>query len=249
MSFEQALAELHDNPLGAARLIIKEAAHGDCEAQVLLGQILLDGRGIQQDAQLALKWFCIAAARGHGMANNMAGRCLEHGWGCPADPAEAAGYYQRAANLGLDWGLYNLANLVATGRGVKQDPLQAFKLYQRAAQMGHAKSMNLVGRYFEEGQVVPRDITVAYDWYRCSAEAGDFRGQFSHACVLMDQGRWDEARHWLQQALVLGHLKFLRKARDELLAAALAPIQDITAAYVSRCEALESSTTRPQDMS
>jgi hypothetical protein len=235
LSLDQFGLDLEQHPRRAARWIIHCASQGELEAQALLGQILLDGRGIEQDQVLALRWFTIAAERGHAMACNMAGRCHEHGWGCAADLPQAARYYGTAAEQGFDWSLYNLANLFATGRGVAQNQAHAFELYRQAAELGHAKSMNLLGRYLEEGLVVPADQAAAWDWYRRSAEAGDFRGQFSYAAVLISEQRWDEARYWLSEALSLGHLKFLRKARDELVAARIELISDIAAAYVTRC--------------
>lgn len=235
VSSEQLPGLLAGEPREAARTILAAAETGLADAQVMLGQILLEGRGIQRDPELAVRWFRIARAQGNPMAHNMFGRCLEHGWGCSPAPPAAAYEYRKAAEQGLDWGMYNLANLFATGRGVTQDQAQALRLYRQAAELGHAKSMNLLGRYLEEGLVVPADQAAGWDWYRRSAEAGDFRGQFSYAAVLINQQRWDDARHWLIQALSLGHLKFLRKARDQLLAARIEPIVDIAMAYVARC--------------
>ncbi len=242
-------------PREAARTILAAAETGLADAQVMLGQILLEGRGIQRDPELAVRWFRIARGQGNAMAHNMLGRCLEHGWGCNPAPSAAASEYRKAAEQGLDWAMYNLANLFATGRGVAQDQAQALALYRQAATLGHAKSMNLLGRYLEEGLVVPADPAAALEWYRRAAEAGDFRGQFSYAAVLITQQQWDEARRWLIQALATGHLKFLRKARDELLAARIEHIADITMAYVARCAdigdqgdrllAREITTTRP----
>lgn len=150
------LGDLAEQPQRAARLVLAAAANGEIEAQALLGQILLEGYGIQADPTLALTWFDIAAERGHAMACNMAGRCHEHGWGCTADTKRAADYYRRAADLGLDWGMYNLANLLATGRGVVKDHTTAYRLYRQAAELGHAKSMNLTGRCLEDGCGVAR---------------------------------------------------------------------------------------------
>lgn len=242
-------------PREAARTILAVAETGLADAQVMLGQILLEGRGIQRDPELAVRWFRIARAQGNAMAHNMLGRCLEHGWGCNPAPSAAASEYRKAAEQGLDWAMYNLANLFATGRGVAQDQAQALALYRQAATLGHAKSMNLLGRYLEEGLVVPADPAAALEWYRRAAEAGDFRGQFSYAAVLITQQQWDEARRWLIQALATGHLNFLRKARDELLAVRIEHIADITMAYVARCAdigdqgdrllAREITTTRP----
>lgn len=240
-SAEQLAEALDGDPRETARWILAAAEAGEPQAQTLLGQILLDGRGIARDAALARRWFAIAAAQGHAMAANMLGRCHELGWGGAVDLAAAARCYRQAADAGLDWGLYNYANLLATGRGVAPDDAGAFACYWQAAELGHAKSMNLVGRYCEEGRVVAADPAAARNWYRRSAEAGDFRGQFSYACVLAGEAQWDEARRWLLAALELGHLKFLRKALGELRRAAPAPLAEVTAAYAQRCAELEAA--------
>ena len=177
------------------------------EAQLLLGQILLDGRGIAQDAGVARRWFGIAAQGGSAMAHNMLGRCLEHGWG-RGEPA-AVGHPLcpcRRCRAGL--GLYNLGNLLATGRGLPANQAQALHCYEKAAQMGHAKSMNLYGRYLEHGIATAPSPVRAVRWYRRSAEAGDFRGMFSLAMVLAERGDMAEAGAWLERARVEGNLNF-----------------------------------------
>ncbi|AKA26683.1 tetratricopeptide repeat protein [Pseudomonas chlororaphis] len=231
---EQLRAMLEQSPARAAQAVLLAAGEGVLEAQALLGQILLDGLGIERDPALALRWFEIAARRGHLMARNMLGRCAEHGWGREADARAAAGHYRQAAEAGLDWGLYNYANLLATGRGVAQDHARALECYRRAAALGHAKSMNLLGRYLEEGRHCPRDVASAWDWYRRSAEGGDFRGQFSHAAVLADAGRIDEALEWLGKALQGGNLNFLRVARGALLQATHPAVRALARDYHQR---------------
>ncbi len=235
---DQLHGALAADPRRAARLILAVAGQGVVDAQLLLGQILLDGRGIQADPALARRWFEIAAAGGHAMAHNMLGRCLEHGRGGPADLTQAARRYRLAAEAGLDWGLYNLANLLATGRGVPRDPVRAFQLYRRAADLGHAKSMNLVGRFYEDGLVVERDPPLAHDWYRRSAEAGDFRGQFSHAAVLAERGEVAAALIWLRRALAGGNLNFLRFARSALLQAEQPALRQLAPSYFARAAEL-----------
>ncbi len=242
LSDRQLEHQLQGNSREQAAAILAAARSGAVQAQLLLGQILLDGRGIQHDPSLAFIWFSIAARHGDGMAHNMLGRCHEHGWGCTADLALAAIHYRTAAAQNLDWGLYNLANLLATGRGVEQDHAQACAYYQRAASMGHAKSMNLLGRCYEEGLGIERDAQQALHWYQRSAEAGDFRGQFSFAAVLISQGQLAAARHWLEQALQGGHLVFLRQAHAQLAAAGLSELGDIIQAYGRRCSELAANT-------
>ncbi|MNU86745.1 Beta-lactamase HcpA precursor [compost metagenome] len=229
---------LDESPARAAQAILIAAREGEVEAQALLGQILLDGLGIAQDQTLALRWFDIAARQGHQMARNMLGRCHEHGWGCVADAAVAARHYRIAAEAGLDWAMYNYANLLATGRGLVEDQSKALSLYRHAAELGHAKSMNLLGRYLEEGRVCPADPAAARDWYRRSAEGGDFRGQFSYAAVLTDEGNIDDAMVWLRKALAGGNLNFLRVASQALMSATDPRIQAMAGDYAKRCAEL-----------
>lgn len=237
-------AMLEENPARAAQAILAAAGTGLVEAQALLGQILLDGRGIARDPALAVTWFGIAARQGHLMARNMLGRCHEHGWGCTPDTVQAAGHYRQAAEQGFDWGLYNLANLLATGRGVVQDHHRAMACYAHAARQGHAKSMNLLGRYLEEGLAGISDKTAAHAWYRRSAEAGDFRGQFSHATVLAEQGDIEQAVTWLETALAGGNLNFLRVSRQSLLKATHPALRALAGAYHQRAADLGDESDR-----
>jgi TPR repeat protein len=231
-------AMLEESPARAAQAILIAARENILDAQALLGQILLDGQGIGQDRPLAVRWFEIAARRGHLMARNMLGRCHEHGWGCAAHASVAAQHYRIAAEGGLDWGMYNYANLLATGRGVSENQRQALSLYRQAAELGHAKSMNLLGRYLEEGRDCPADPLAARLWYRRSAEGGDFRGQFSYAALLADEGQVDEAMSWLRRAWAAGNQNFLRVSGEALNNAPHPGIRAMAGEYHQRASEL-----------
>lgn len=234
----QLTAMLSENPARAAQAILMAATQGIVDGQALLGQILLDGKGIERDLALAKRWFLIAANAGHLMARNMLGRCWEHGWGGPVDFTRASLEYRQAAEAGLDWAMYNYANLLATGRGVAEDPHAALSLYRQAAESGHAKSMNLLGRYLEEGRHCPQNLEAAYAWYKRSALGGDFRGQFSYAAILAQSGNVDEALVWLVRALEAGNLNFLRVGQAALVQSDVPEIRQMSAAYQRRIEAL-----------
>ncbi|MCY1452976.1 hypothetical protein D9M71_699420 [compost metagenome] len=94
--------------------------------------------------------------------------------------------------------------------------------------------MNLLGRYLEDGRVCPADPVGAVDWYRRSATGGDFRGQFSYAAVLADEGNVEEALVWLRKALAGGNLNFLRVASQTLLSAVNPHIREMAALYHQR---------------
>lgn len=206
-------AALSGPPEQAAAFIRTAAEAGHAEAQVMLGQILLDGRGVPADAVQALQWFIKAAQQGHAMAMNMVGRSYENGWGIAADAARAAEWYRAAAERGLDWGLYNLATLLTLGNGVAEDKAEALALFRRAADLGHAKSINMVGSFYEDGWIVSRDMTVAAEHYCRAAQGGDFRGMFNHARILIDRGEIDEAIGWLRRLPETATPAFLGKVR------------------------------------
>ncbi len=201
---------LADDPAEAAKWLETAARHGVVEAQALLGQMLLDGRGVAKDPVAAFERFRIAAYTGYLPAMNMVGRCLEGGWGVERDLPAAARWYRRGAEASFDWAQYNLANMLLRGRGVERDRQQAFAWFLRAARQGHAKSMNLVARFHEEGWDMPVDRLAAVEWYRRSAVLGDFRGQFNLATLLMRRNQIAEAAIWLTKAAETGSPDFLR---------------------------------------
>ena len=216
MPAKELRARLAGDQAEAARWVLLAAHHGLPEAQLALGQMLLDGHGVRHDRRAAMRWFRRAADAGLAEAMNMVGRCHERGWGVAADPSAAASWYRRAADRGLDWGQYNLANLLLHGIGVTRDRPAAYDLYRRAADQGHAKSMNLMGRILEEGWDVRRDPARALAWYHASAKAGDFRGQYNLATMLIGLGRAAEGREWFRAAIDGGSPDFLLDAGKAL---------------------------------
>lgn len=200
-------------PEQIAPLLRLAARGGAVEAQLRLAQMLLDGHGVEADPARALRWFIRAAEAGSPMAMNMVGRCLEQGHGTRIDKARAAEWYRAAAGRGLDWGMYNLATLMALGDGVEQDREGALALFRQAAAGGHAKSMNMVGSFHEDGWVVPRDRKAAALHYARAAAGGDFRGQFNHARLLIEDGHVAAALPWLRRMRETATPRFLAQAR------------------------------------
>jgi len=215
MSVDELRAVLsHEDPRETARLVSAAAKFGFIDAQLILGQMFIDGIGVVRDTAAAYDWFRTAAHAGSPAGKNMVGRCHELGWGVAADAAIAATWYAQSAQAGLDWAQYNLANLYLMGNGVTRDIHQAMEWYRCAAAQGHAKSMNMIGRFFEEGWECSPDISLAFSWYRRAAEAGDFRAQYNLAGMLNQMGRSNEAHFWLERALAAGSSDFIAQIGD-----------------------------------
>lgn len=164
------------------------AEAGVVEAQAVLGQMLLDGRGAVVDPVAGFGWFLKAARAGHPMAMNMVGRCYENGWGAAVDQTTATTWFRGAAGKGLDWGMYNYATSLALGRGVAEDRTAAFHWLSRAVDLGHVKSMNVLGGFYEDGWGVSADPGQARALYLRAAEGGDFRGWFNLARFQLAEG-------------------------------------------------------------
>ena len=202
-------AILTGDPVEAALWVRSAAECGVAAAQLCLGRMLLDGKGLEhnapeRDEPAAFDWFSRAAVQGDAEAMNMVGRCHENGWGVPVDLGRAASSYRASAECGHDWGQYNLGNLLFDGRGVPPDRPQALHWFLLAASQGHGRAMNLVARCLEEGWGCRRSIEDAEYWYGQSAQSGYFRAQFNHAVLLVERGLADQAAQWFWKAATGG---------------------------------------------
>ena len=235
ISAKELRQKISGDPHKAAHWIKAAAEYGIAEAQALLGQILLDGRGIAMDAAQARIWFLKAAEQGHLMAMNMLGRCHELGWGGDMDLPQAASWFRRAADQGLDCAMYNYANLLLHGNGVPKDERLALDWYRQSAARGYAKSLGVLGRFYEEGWVVEADREIALEYYRQSAEGGDFRGQYNYALMLAERGDMTTAASWLRKALAGAHIAFSRSMARNLFALSKPEFTEIALEAYAKC--------------
>ncbi|WP_132257097.1 tetratricopeptide repeat protein [Methylobacterium segetis] len=203
-------------PQEAASWIRFAAGKGFRAAQLMLGQMHLDGTGVPRDAGAAYAWFARAAAIGSLEARNMVGRCHELGWGVPVDQAEALRHYRRAAAGGLAWAQYNVGCLLLYGTGVRRDHAEAARHFAAAAATGHAKAIGLLGRCHEEGWGTPVDRAAARACYRRAAEGGDCWGALNLGLLLAEGGRPDEAGPWFETALATATPNCLATLADAL---------------------------------
>lgn len=209
-------AQMGDTPRDAAPWVRAAALNGIKSAQVAWGQMLLDGEGIERDAEAALRWFSIAAEAGSLDGVNMVGRCHEFGWGCTLDMAEAARCYLSAAERGHAWAQFNLATLLLHSDDFAADPSRALAWYVRSARRGNVKAMTMVGRFIEHGWGRHPRPEAARRWYRKAALGGDYRGQFDHARTLYEGGFVDEAISWFSRSIETAVPDFCRLAEPGL---------------------------------
>ncbi|WP_025034753.1 tetratricopeptide repeat protein [Bradyrhizobium sp. DOA9] len=212
---------LVSNPHDATQWI-KAAAEADISpAQIVWGQLLLDGTRIARDPAAAFVWFERAARSGDPDGQNMVGRCYEQGWGVEPNPKLATEFFELAAAAGHVWAQVNLAQMLMRG-GNPADRPRSFELFRAAAEGGtskaNLKAMNSLARFLEEGWVVPADPERALHWYRRAAVLGDHWAQYNLATILLGGGDLSAADAWLERAVAGSDDGFRRRIAPLLLA-------------------------------
>ncbi|MEN3166215.1 tetratricopeptide repeat protein [Gluconobacter sp. OJB] len=204
----------------AARWIETAAKAGMAPAQIVWGQMLLEGRGVSRDAAAAFGWFVKAANGGDIEAKNMVGRCYEQGWGIAPNARRATEYFADAAYAGHLWGQVNLAQMLMRS-GKAADHQRCFELFKKVAEQGtgkaRLKAMNSLARFLEEGWAGKTDPKQAAFWYLKAANLGDHWAQYNLATILLACGEQQEAERWLASAVAISDNGFRRRIAPLLL--------------------------------
>lgn len=173
----------------AKKILISDAENGVTEAQFVFGQMYANGQGAPQNDQEAMKWYGLAAKRGHLRARtNIYGLAVKN-------VPQALQVLMDDAENGIAEGQVNLAVMRQFGLGVSQDNQEAVKWYRLAAEQeyyqaridvgpekvekitadaekGIAKAQYTLGVMYTRGLGVPQDQKEAIKWYRLAAKQG-----------------------------------------------------------------------------
>ena len=184
---------------------LQEAKKGNAAAQTNLSQLLVTGRGVDQDWKQAAEWLLKAADQGFAQAQLFLGIHYEEGMGVPQDYAQAMKWYVKAAeNKNADAQL-RLGWMFKFGRGIPQDYAQAQAWFRKAAEQGSTTAQYNLGLMYEEGLGVPQNYRQAMVWYRKAADLGHPISQFKVG--LMYENGWGvtqddrEAIKWHRKAI------------------------------------------------
>jgi TPR repeat protein len=148
------------------------AENGDPEAQLAIGILYENGRGVAQDYQQALAWYTRAAEAGHPGAQFNLGNMYHLGTGVPQDSARAVIWWTLAAERGLPGAMLNLGIAYHLGEGVAHDPVRAFELFHGAADAGIPEAQFSTGYAYETGLGTEVDLDEARRFYALAAKAG-----------------------------------------------------------------------------
>ena len=114
------------------------AEHGDVDAQMRLGDMYSQGRGVEQDDSEAVRWYRLAAEQGDAGAQDKLGDMYSYGRGVTQNHVEALRWYRLAAEQGIVRAQNRLGVEYELGRGVELDYVKAYMWYSLAAATGNS---------------------------------------------------------------------------------------------------------------
>ncbi|EIJ34419.1 SEL1-like repeat protein [Thiothrix nivea] len=129
----------------------KAVAQGDGRAQLALGWMYAEGKGVAKDVEQAQQCYAEAAAKGF----------ISPGQPAPPQPACQTDYGYESFSLGEAY-FY--------GDGVQQDYTQALHWFEQAAAQGCSEAMDKLAEMYREGQGVGQDYLQVLHWRYEAAE-------------------------------------------------------------------------------
>jgi len=109
---------------------------------VRMGDLYLQGEGVQQSASWAVRWYRQLAQHGTPLAQTRLADMYFTGHGVAKDPEEAISLFQKAANQDDVDAQIRLAYCYQSGIGVSRDEGRAMQLYKKAAKAGNVTALN-----------------------------------------------------------------------------------------------------------
>lgn len=143
----------------AVKWFTKAAEAGNAEAQINLGLLYFNGKGVTQSDGEAIKWYRKAAEQGNVVGQWLLGTMYADGKGVPKDEVQAVNWYRKSAEQGNAVGQRLLGGMYANGDGVAQDYVQAYMWLTLAHEGGDVFAAGM--RYGFAGKMTQTQIDEA----------------------------------------------------------------------------------------
>ncbi|MFP4252599.1 MAG: tetratricopeptide repeat protein [Guyparkeria sp.] len=130
---------------------LPKAEKGDIFAQYVLGHMYCNGKMVEENQELGLRWYREAAEAGFAPSQLAVGTMYFEGQGVERDRAKALEWFERAAEKGYARAQSNLAALYLGEEGVEPDYDKALHWYREAAAQGHTVARYNLGMMYAHG--------------------------------------------------------------------------------------------------
>ena len=151
-----------------------------------LGRLYAEGRGIEQDAALALTLFEHAAQLDYGRAQFHAGHAYLYGLGVDKDVAKAREYLRAAADQNHAFAMFNLGSSYRAPHAGEPQPDIAKAWYEKAHAAGEANALLSIGFMHANGELGAADHARAAEIFRQAMDEGstDAAGHLAYAYLV-----------------------------------------------------------------
>ena len=146
---------------------------GDASAQLKLGAMYDEGKGVPQDYNIATKWYKLAAEQANADAQFSLGLMYHKGKGVLQDYNTATKWYKLASEQGDAHAQFYLGVMYHRGAGVLQDNLYAHMWFDIAASLGSENASEI--KAIIAKRMTPKDISKARQLAR-ECVAKDYKG-------------------------------------------------------------------------
>lgn len=190
--------------------LMEAAEQGDVIAQYNLAVSYQEGEGVEENPELAFKWFLKAAEQGDSDAQYQVATCYRMGEGVAENKNESINWLIKSAEQDNANAYYGLASCYDRGYGsIKADPAKAFELYVKSAELGQPQALNEIANCYQQGKGVERNIEKAVAFLSQAAEAGIAEAQHNlgycyHKAVVVEQS-YAMAAEWYGKAVEQGY--------------------------------------------
>lgn len=155
----------------------KAAENGHIEAQLNLGLLYYNEKGVEQSYENAAKWFTLAAEQGDEAAQyDLAGMHYD-GEGVEQNYEEAFKWYKLAAEQGHVEAQFVLGKCYFCGWGVEQDYAEAEKWFEKAVDNGYDIA-EITSWFIDwDDEASEEELKHILIWYQWAADEGDMDAQ------------------------------------------------------------------------
>jgi hypothetical protein len=167
-SITQAAQEKVEDFEKSFQILKRTAEIGDAYAQLKLGMMYAEGKGITRNSAEATIWFRRAAAQGRPEAAYQLGIQYEDGIGVAQDVWLAMYWFRRSAQSAYPDAQNAIGELYLGDKGIPTDYSEAIFLFHLAAESYNAQSMYNLGMRFALAQGVRHNLVKAYKWFEQS---------------------------------------------------------------------------------
>lgn len=163
------------------------AVSGNAMAQQLLGDSLVDGKGIEKDLDRSFALLQASAAQDYAPGLYSLGLSYRAGEGVEQDKSKAAELFARAAEMDHRFALGDLAMMKLLADGVPLDVEGGVALLERAAALRDSYAMMQLGYFYSESDLVDHDGPRALEYFLAADAAGEVKASAAAAFIYLGE--------------------------------------------------------------